>query len=246
MPPVEGIRRSIAYVEGAPSWESISRSMRPAVPANGGLGVKGNVAVPGNVIVLDAMGVMYRARDDVAELLVPFVQRHRPSVPASEVTARYTEASLGWIDADAFWRSLGLPPGVEDDYLSAHRLTDGVLDFLALARDSDIDVWCLSNDVSRWSIKLRERFGLDGFFSGFVISGDIGHRKPSTAAYRFLLDRLGTTPQLFVDDRPRNVAAARNLDIPSVCFGPGCGETDCVADFAELARSRRSMWRRRA
>lgn len=77
--------------------------------------------------MLDAMGVMYRARDDVAELLVPFVQRHRPSIPASEVTARYTEASLGRMDADAFWRSLGLSPGVEDDYLSAHRLTDGVL-----------------------------------------------------------------------------------------------------------------------
>ena len=146
------------------------------------------------------------------------------------------------MDADAFWRALGLHPGVEDDYLSAHRLTEGLLDFLALARDSDVDVWCLSNDVSRWSIKLRERFGLNDLFSGFVISGDIGYRKPSPSAYRCLLDRLDATPQLFVDDRPRNVAAARNLGIPAVCFGPGCDETDCVADFAELARSRSSMW----
>ena len=194
-----------------------------------------------NVIVLDAMGVMYRSQDDVAELLVPFVQGHRPSVPTENVAARYTEASLGQLDADAFWRSLGLHPSVEDDYLSLHRLTEGLLDFLALARSEGIDVWCLSNDVSRWSIKLRERFALNGLFAGFVISGDIGHRKPSAEAYRCLLDRLGTTPRLFVDDRPGNVMAAQALGIPTVRFGVDCGGPGTVADFTELMRIATAM-----
>ena len=197
--------------------------------------------MPRNVIVLDAMGVMYRAQDDVAELLVPFVQRHRPSVPAEDVAARYTEASLGQLDADGFWRSLGLDPSVEDDYLSLHRLTDGLLEFLALARNEGVEVWCLSNDVSRWSLKLRERFRLTGLFAGFVISGDIGHRKPSTEAYRCLLDRLGTTPQLFVDDRPRNITAAQALGIPAFRFGTGCDGPDIAADFTQLIRIATAM-----
>ena len=30
-------------------------------------------------LILDAMGVLYQAGDDVAELLVPFVRKHGPS-----------------------------------------------------------------------------------------------------------------------------------------------------------------------
>ena len=176
------------------------------------------------VIVLDAMGVIYRAQDDVAELLVPFVARQGSRAGARTVTALYEQASLGHLEADAFWRTLGLDPCVEDDYLAGHSLNDGVSAFLELAHGSGIDVWCLSNDVSRWSIKLRERFALDTFFVDFVISGDIGHRKPSEEAYRRLLDRTGSVPELFVDDRPRNVRVARSLGIPSVCFGTGCAE----------------------
>ena len=182
------------------------------------------------VIVLDAMGVIYRAQDDVAELLVPFVEQQGSRAGASEVAALYEQASLGHVEADAFWRALGLDPRVEDHYLAGHGLNDGVSAFLELAHGSGIDVWCLSNDVSRWSIKLRERFGLDAFFVDFVVSGDIGHRKPSAEAYRCLLDRIGSIPELFVDDRPDNVSVARSLGIPSVCFGTGG-----AADFAALS-----------
>ena len=182
------------------------------------------------VIVLDAMGVIYRARDDVAELLVPFVEQKGAPATAREVAALYEQASLGHLDADAFWRALGLDPSLEDDYLAGHGLNDGLLPFLESARGSGIDVWCLSNDVSRWSVKLRERFALDEFFVDFVISGDIGHRKPSKQAYRCLLDRTGAVPELFVDDRPGNVSMAQSMGIPSVCFGTGC-----AADFAALS-----------
>lgn len=175
------------------------------------------------------MGVVYRARDDVAELLVPFVARQGSSSTAAEVGALYEKASLGKLDADGFWRALGLDPGVEDDYLAGHELGDGLLAFLDFARRVGIDVWCLSNDVSRWSLKLRRRFGLEGLFAGFVVSGDIGHRKPAEPAYRCLLDRIGVVPQLFVDDRAGNVDAARSLGIPSVRFGTGA-----VEDFAAL------------
>ena len=186
------------------------------------------------VIVLDAMGVMYRAQDDVAELLVPFVERQGSRAGAREVAALYEQASLGHLEADAFWRALDLDPSVEDDYLAGHDLNKGLLPFLESARGSGIDIWCLSNDVSRWSVKLRERFALDDFFVDFVISGDIGHRKPSKQAYRCLLDRIGAVPDLFVDDRPSNVRVACSMGIPSVCFGTGCDECGGVGDFAAL------------
>ena len=187
------------------------------------------------VIVLDAMGVMYRARDDVAELLVPFVEGRGSRAGANNMAALYEKASLGHLDADAFWRALDLDPSVEDDYLAGHDLCEGLLAFLEDARSSGIDVWCLSNDISRWSVKLRERFALDGLFAGFVISGDIGYRKPSEQAYLRFLDRIGGTPELFVDDRPRNVSVARSMAIPSVCFGAGCRERGGVEDFAALS-----------
>ncbi len=187
------------------------------------------------VIVLDAMGVIYRARDDVAELLVPFVERHGSWVGANDVAALYEKASLGHRDADAFWRALDLDPSVEDDYLAGHDLSEGLLAFLEVARSSGIDVWCLSNDISRWSVKLRERFALDGLFADFVISGDIGCRKPSEQAYHCLLDRIGGAPELFVDDRARNVSVARSMGIPSACFGTGCHERGGVKDFAALS-----------
>ena len=166
----------------------------------------------------------------------PFIQQHRPSAVVEDVAAGYTEASLGQLDPDTFWHTFDLEPSVEDDYLSQHRLTDGLLDFLALAEASNIDIWCLSNDVARWSRKLRERFALTDLFAGFVISSEIGHRKPSSQAYRRLLDRIGTVPQLFVDDQPRNVKAAQNLGIPSTCFGPARTDTSGVSNFPELAQ----------
>jgi len=187
------------------------------------------------VIVLDAMGVIFRARDDVAELLVPFVEQQGSRAGAREVATFYEQASLGDLEADAFWHAVGLDPGVEDDYLVGHDLNDGLLPFLESARGSGLDVWCLSNDVSRWSVKLRERFALDELFAGFVISGDIGHRKPSEEAYRCLLDSIGAVPELFVDDRPCNVSMAQSMGITSVCFGTGCHERDCVKDFETLS-----------
>lgn len=185
-------------------------------------------------VVLDAMGVIFQAKDDVAELLLPFVKRYNDSIDEQDLYARYEQASLGHINVDEFWQGLGLSPSVEDEYLAGHELNKGVLEFLTFARDSGINVWCLSNDVSRWSLKLRQRFTIEGLFVDFVISGDIGFRKPSEEAYRCLIDRIGFVPHLFVDDRERNVVAARSTGIHSVIFGTGtCAHGD-VVDFDSL------------
>lgn len=176
-------------------------------------------------IVLDAMGVIFEAADDVAELLVPFVQAANPAASSHEVESAYLAASLGDLDVDAFWRRLGLAPEVEDRYLSGHSMVPGAISFLQAARRVGVPVWCLSNDVERWSVKLRENFKIESYLEGAVISSVARSRKPSPEIYRLLLERSGYAAEevIFVDDRQKNVAAARALGISALQFSPGLG-----------------------
>lgn len=165
-----------------------------------------------DILILDAMGVLYQSGDDVAELLVPFVGKHgRAGLPAEAIDFDYVEASLGRLDADAFWRRMGVDPTLEDTYLADHRLIDGTLEALPKLRQRFGKIACLSNDISRWSTKLRQRFGLEVWIDDWFISGDLGVRKPSAEIYRLAAERLAVGPQdiVFVDDRPRNLDAAK-------------------------------------
>jgi putative hydrolase of the HAD superfamily len=171
------------------------------------------------------MGVMFKAADDVAELLVPFVQRTNPTTASCAIESAYLAASLGDISADAFWSGLGLDPGVEDVYLQEHSLVPGTMDFLLTARASGIPVWCLSNDVERWSLKLRGRFGIDEYLEGAIISSVVRARKPDGAIYTRLLESCGYAPGdlIFVDDRQKNVVAASRFGIRAIHFAGDFG-----------------------
>ncbi|MBM3646209.1 MAG: HAD-IA family hydrolase [Alphaproteobacteria bacterium] len=171
------------------------------------------------ILILDAMGVLYQAGDDVAELLVPFVQRHgRADLSAAAIDLAYTEASLGKVAPDAFWRSLGVDPSLEDDYLAGHRLIDGTLEVLPELKRRFGRLACLSNDIGPWSRKLRQRFGLERWIEEWFISGDLGLRKPDAAIYLRALRQLGADASdvVFVDDRPRNLDAALRLGIQTM------------------------------
>jgi len=175
----------------------------------------------GEILLLDAMGVLYRAGDDVAELLVPFVRQHgQATLTPGEVDRAYVTASLGEMDAPTLWRRLGVDPALEDDYLAGHRLIERTLDALPRLRTRYARVGCLSNDVAAWSVKLRQHFDLERWIDPWFISGDLGLRKPSPEIYRLVLARLGVQPDhvIFVDDRPKNLDAARELGIRTVLF----------------------------
>jgi len=92
------------------------------------------------ILLLDAMGVLYQAADDVADLLVPFVRQH------------------------------GNPDLTADD---------------------------------------------------------LGLGKPSPEIYRHALGTLKARPEeiVFVDDRPHNLDAARDLGVRTVLFGGGGTES---------------------
>lgn len=173
------------------------------------------------VLVLDAMGVIYAVAEDVAELLCPFIHEHGGITDDHRIGELYREASLGQLSPAQFWASVGLDPSLEDTYLTLHRLTPALIEFLGQARGKVDAIWCLSNDLSAWSRKLRERFDLTQRLDGFIISGNVGLRKPDPAIYKLLLERTGVAAKdhIFADDRPRNLNAAAALGLQTVLFG---------------------------
>jgi len=183
------------------------------------------------------MGVIYAEADDGPNLLYPFIVEKGGCRDVREILRLYLATSLGSMTSAEFWRSAGLDPALEDEYLLRHRLSDGLTAFLEKASARGLELWCLSNDVSEWSRKLRDRFGLDGYFRGFVISGDTGTRKPDPAIYRTLLERSGYRPceTIFVDDRLRNVEAAGALGMASILYNPAPQE--CRGHRHTIARS---------
>ena len=101
-------------------------------------------------------------------------------------------------------------------------------------------MWCLSNDIAQWSQKLRVRHGLCRYFDGFVISGEIGSRKPDAAIFQELLRRARCLAEdcVFVDDRVQNLEGARRLGFKTFGFGALPAETlshRWVAGFDGLA-----------
>ena len=187
------------------------------------------------------MGVIYAEANDGPNLLFPFIVEKGGCRDVQEILRLYNAASSGRISSAEFWTSAGVDPALEDEYLLRHRLSEGLTEFLDITRSSGTELWCLSNDVSEWSRKLRERFGLERYFRGFVISGDVGTCKPDATIYRRLLKESGfrAVDAVFVDDRLRNIEAANALGIRGVLFKPEPGDTQghgypVVNSFAEL------------
>lgn len=176
-------------------------------------------------IVLDAMGVIYKAGDDVAELLVPYVAAHG-GADAPRVDAEYVRASRGEQTAAEFWRRVGLDEVHEDAFLAGHSVAPDLIPFLEWATRSGYHLACLSNDVSEWSAKLRRRFGLERYVQDWVISGDVKVRKPEPRIYAALIDRLCAPAGslLLVDDRMRNLDAAKRAGLQTVLLGESSGE----------------------
>ena len=188
-------------------------------------------------LVLDAMGVIFEAADDVGELLIPFIAEKSGGCNEATIQAAYLEASLGHISADEFWKRAGVAASLEDEFLSLHALNPGIVELLDWCRDREIPVWCLSNDVGRWSKKLRSRLHIEHYLQGSVISGDAGLRKPDRRIYQMLVQASGFPAEdlLFVDDRQQNRLAARELGIESILQDATTGFTDSYRWLSQQA-----------
>ena len=77
-------------------------------------------------LVLDAMGVIFVAGDDVVELLCPFVHEHGGIVDDGQIEALYNDASLGRLSARRFWEQVQVDPTLEDDLFAPPSVVDRV------------------------------------------------------------------------------------------------------------------------
>jgi len=189
------------------------------------------------------MGVMYSIGDDVKDLLCPFIAEKGGISDIEKITSLYMAASLGNLTAIEFWQSAGVAPNLEDEYLQRHNLTDGLIEFLEAVNSRGGKVWCLSNDLSEWARKLRDIFKLERYLRGFVISGDVGIRKPDPAIFEHLIRQLNVTAgdAVFVDDNPKNLDSVTELGLQTILFNasgenPSHSGYETVRNFNELLR----------
>jgi HAD superfamily hydrolase (TIGR01509 family) len=93
-----------------------------------------------------------------------------------------------------------------------------VHEFLDAMDQRRVRVACLTNDVVEWSLLLRRRFELDTRVGPWIVSGDVGVRKPSEAIFAELERSLDVPLRacLFVDDRIDNLATGRKLGMATV------------------------------
>jgi HAD superfamily hydrolase (TIGR01509 family) len=195
------------------------------------------------VVVLDAMGVLYVDADDVGRLLLPFLDEKGLNSAREVVEPLYIRCSSGEFSTAEFWRRLGASgdgDAWDEEYVRRYTLNAGVQDFLQRMSESNTPVAALTNDTSAWSLSLRRRFQIEHQIGPWIVSGDIGHRKPAAAIYHCLLAALpdvAPANMLFVDDRPTNLDAAEQVGMSTVRFGsvPG-GNHPVVEDFGELQR----------
>ena len=96
----------------------------------------------------------------------------------------------------------------------------GTPDVLAELRERGVPCYALSNmEADRFALR-RARYDFFGLFDGCVISGVEGVAKPDREIFEILLSRYGLDAgsTVFVDDQPRNVAAARAAGLTGIEF----------------------------
>lgn len=168
------------------------------------------------------MGVLYQHGDDVGQVLIPYLRRRGCTADTADIEDLYIACSLGRISSHDFWIQAGVGTVASDEEYCAYlTLTDEIEDLLADLSKRNVALACLSNDVAEWSLLTRKNTGLDRYIPNWVISADVGVRKPNHAIFEALLDTLGLLPDeiVLIDDRPKNVAAADRFGIYSILYG---------------------------
>ena len=190
-------------------------------------------------IVLDMYGVIVKQTGDD---FVPYVQQTFPSVSAEEIYASWFRANVGEISSLEVWKAIGFQGDlekIEKDYLDTIELSDGFVDFVEKAR-TKYKLAIVSNDSSRWSKYLREKFNINRYFDVISVSGDLQVKKPDERIFLSTIEKLGVNAEecIYVDDRRGNLGAAKKAGMKPILFNSrnvSC-EGVSVHSFDELAK----------
>lgn len=198
-------------------------------------------------IILDMMGVIFEACDDVGESLIPYIQERFSTISAGKIRRMYLKASLGEISSFDFWNEMNLGdeyPEVEKNYLDDRLRIDPDFKKIAESLTENYSLGVLSNEVGDWNSFLRDKFDLNKLFQVVVISSEVGYRKPDKEIYKILLNRIQSPPSecVFVDDGNENLRSASEIGIKTVGFVREKSNIDFspdseISNFVELPRA---------
>ena len=189
-------------------------------------------------IILDMYGVIVKQTGDD---FVPYVQQTFPLLKREEICRPWFKADVGELTSLEVWEALGFQGDleqIEKEYLDTIELNHGFLEFIkAVSKRYKLAI--ISNDSSRWSRYLREKFDINHYFDVISISGDLKMQKPDERIFKLTVEQLGVKPDecLYVDDRRRNLGAAQSLGMKAVMLNSRNVEWDgdVVQNFEELA-----------
>ena len=173
-----------------------------------------------------------------ADLSTALVNRARNGAALYELWVGY---SVGAVDGDVYWdavaAALGLDPAAGPRLRHAHGSTvwavrdpDVMALIGALARAGAPALGVLSNSAPDCEPHIPAFAGL---FRVLHFSHRTGRRKPDAEAYTEVARALGVGPEqaVFIDDKPRNVEAARRAGMRAIAY---VGARDLAQDLAAL------------
>ncbi len=201
------------------------------------------------MIVLDAHDVLFRVSPDPLERLVPFVREHRGTATDAEIIEYHRQATLGRLHSAAFWQAVGVqgdPGELDARLLSGVRIQHGAKEFLREMHRRGVPVAVLTNDLAEWSYRLRDLHGMSGV-APWIVSSDIGVRKPDPAAFEALRRVTGVPyhSMLLVDGQIPALDMVKSLGVMTAWFAPHKPPDDIepghavITKFAEFFRRRR-------
>ena len=168
-------------------------------------------------IVLDMYGVIVKQTGDD---FVPYVQQTFPDLSAEEICTPWFKSDIGELTSLEVWEAIGFQGDlekIEQEYLDTIELSDGFIDFIEMVK-GQYKLAIISNDSSRWSKYLREKFDINRYFDVISISGDLKIQKPDERIFLFTIEKLGVSAEecFYIDDRTGNLNAAEKVGMNPV------------------------------
>jgi putative hydrolase of the HAD superfamily len=189
-------------------------------------------------IVLDMYGVIVKQTGDD---FVPYVQQTFPNIMPEEIYTPWFKADVGELTSLEVWEAIGFQGDlekIEKEYLDTIELTEGFWDFITAIR-KQYKLAIISNDSSRWSKYLREKFDINKYFDVISISGDLKVQKPDERIFQLTIEQLGCNAKdcFYVDDREGNLEAAGKVGMNTVLFNSRNVQYtgNMVSNFVELS-----------
>jgi len=188
-------------------------------------------------IIFDMYGVILKDPDGG---LMPFVNRFFPDLNFDDVYIYWRKANVGEISSLEFFSKLGFEGDIkkiEKEYLDTIEV-DASFYSAAQTLGKYYRLAVLSNDLSEWSNYLRGKFDINKYFDTIVISGDVKLQKPDINIFNLMIDRLALPACncVYIDDRRRNLSAAKSTGMETILFNSRNVEYDgrIVFNFDEL------------